>query len=1102
MHVRTLLAAFNIAPDEGVPVALLLSHSFFMGLAGVFFYTAASAVFLMTFAPTALPFVYIASAGFVALCGFLYAKLEARLPVSRLFLATLVVLVLSVVGCRVGLWLTHAPWLIFGLLLWLRVLGVLTNLVFWGLAEHLFNVRQGKRLFSLIGTGEIAASILGGFATPLVLPVLGTHNLLLGAALSLLVCVGLLLVTLRRCMAPLTPVAEEGPTAQAPTHSLMHLLKQRYVVLVFLVQMLLILVYYFIDFTFLVQTKARYQTEAQLANFLGPFSGMLETVTFLTRTLLSSRFITRYGLRAGLLVHPLGLMGCSVLLAVTGATAGMSPLFFWCTALTKLCDEVLWKSLNEPVFLILYQPLPAQQRFPAQIAMQGILGPLAVALSGAILLLFGTMDATHLAFLSLLTLVVLAGAVVVALQVQRAYANALKHALTKRTLEGMALSLHDPASLAVLQRELHSPYPGEVIYALELLAKLDHPALPAMLVPLLDHPHVNVRQDVLRRLEGMRVTTAVAAVRQHLSAEATPQARATAVRTLCALGEVEVVEEVMPYLSHAEPQMRIGAMVGLLRYGGIEGVLVAGERLLAMVHASDPTLRAMAAHVLGDVGLPSFYQPLVPLLQDPDPQVCRAALLAAGKVNNARLWPLVVPSLAAPKVARAALMALVAGGEAVLPVLADIFVAPEQPRETRLAIAQICGRLRGAHAIALLRSALEVSDGVVRSQVLAALSTCRYRASAGDIAYIEQRLHAEIAEAAWTLAALVDIGQETTVACLHTALSSHLGQIQQRLFWLLSFLYDPQAMLRAQDQLTHGTPEKRAYALEIIDVLVAHPLKNCLFPLLDDTTPAQRVQRLQAHCPQTALDLPQRLRDILMRAEGQRTPWIKVCALYAVAECQAVACLEAVKATLADSTPHVRETALWALSQLAPAVYGESRAMFQHDACPAVARVIRRIDTAHQGEPIMLLTIEKVLILKTVSIFADTPEEILADVAALLEEIDVTAGETILHKDDVGRCMYIIVDGRVRVHNGDQLIAYQGARDIFGELAVLDAEPRSASVTAEVDTHLFRLDQEAFYELMADRFEVARGIIRMLCRRVRAREVSIPPGEQGVSPGA
>ena len=146
----------------------------------------------------------------------------------------------------------------------------------------------------------------------------------------------------------------------------------------------------------------------------------------------------------------------------------------------------------------------------------------------------------------------------------------------------------------------------------------------------------------------------------------------------------------------------------------------------------------------------------------------------------------------------------------------------------------------------------------------------------------------------------------------------------------------------------------------------------------------------------------------------------------------------------------------------------------------------------------MLLTIEKVLILKTVSIFAETPEEILADVAAILAEFDVHAGETILHKEDVGRCMYIIVDGRVRIHDGEQTITYLGARDIFGELAVLDAEPRSASVTAEVDTHLFRLDQEAFYELMADRFEVARGIIRMLCRRVRAREVPVNHGEQGV----
>jgi len=864
--------------------------------------------------------------------------------------------------------------------------------------------------------------------------------------------------------------------------------------------MLLILVYYFVDFTFYTQTQAHYQTEAQLANFLGPFLGVVETVNFLTRTLLSSRLIARYGLRVGLLVHPIGLMGFSVLLAVTGTTAGTSHLFFWLTALTKLCDEVLWKAIEDPVFLILYQPLPSKQRFAVQIVMQGIMGPLAVALCGAILL-FGNM-AAHLGQLSIITLAVLAGTVVVSLKVQREYAGALKQAITKRTLEGMALSLHDPSSIAVLQRELQSPYPGEVIYALELLEKLEHPSLPAILMPLLDHPNVNVRQDALRRLEGMRATSAIAAVRQHLSTEPTPQARATAVRTLCALGEAVVVDEVMPYLNHAEPQMCIGAMVGLLRYGGIEGVLVAGERLLSMVHATDPMLREMAAQVLGDVGLPSFYHPLIPLLQDRDPRVCRAALLAAGKVNNARLWPLVLPSLSAPTVSRAAIMAFVAGGEAVIPALADAFVAPEQPRETRLAIAQICGRVRGEQAIALLCTALDVPDGAVRSRVLASLSMSGYRASAADIPHVEQRLQAEIAEAAWTLATLVDIGNDATVACLHTALSSHLGQIQQRLFWLLSLLYDPQAMLRAQDQLTHGTAEKRAYALEIIDVLVSQHLKTGLLPLLDEATPAQRMQRLHAHFPQASVAPEQRFQDILTRSEEQGTPWLKVCTLYAVAERRATSCLAAVHTALSDPTPHVRETALWALSRLEPAVYRTALAMFQHDVCPAVAGVIRRIAAEHQGERAMLLTIEKVLILKTVSIFADTPEEILVDVAAILEEVDVKAGDTILHKDDVGRCMYILVDGGVRIHDGDQTIAFLGAREIFGELAVLDAEPRSASVTAEVDTHLFRLDQEAFYELMADRFEVARGIIRMLCRRVRVHEVSGNHEEQGVPLGS
>ena len=134
-----------------------------------------------------------------------------------------------------------------------------------------------------------------------------------------------------------------------------------------------------------------------------------------------------------------------------------------------------------------------------------------------------------------------------------------------------------------------------------------------------------------------------------------------------------------------------------------------------------------------------------------------------------------------------------------------------------------------------------------------------------------------------------------------------------------------------------------------------------------------------------------------------------------------------------------------------------------------------------------MLLVEKVIILKTVSIFAGIPDSTLADVAALLEEQVLSAGEKLFEKGDPGRCMYVIVSGRVRVHDGDQTLNELGERDIVGEMAVLESARRSASVTAVEETRLLRLDQEPLYELMADHVEVARGIIQVLSSRLRAR---------------
>lgn len=134
----------------------------------------------------------------------------------------------------------------------------------------------------------------------------------------------------------------------------------------------------------------------------------------------------------------------------------------------------------------------------------------------------------------------------------------------------------------------------------------------------------------------------------------------------------------------------------------------------------------------------------------------------------------------------------------------------------------------------------------------------------------------------------------------------------------------------------------------------------------------------------------------------------------------------------------------------------------------------------------MLLTIEKVMILKSVKIFSETPDEYLVDVANILKEIHVKAGEEIFKKGDIGTSMYVIVEGKVRVHDETREFAVLHERDVFGELAALDPEPRSATTTAVEASHLFCLDGDALYELMAENIEVARGIIHVLCQRMRS----------------
>jgi CRP-like cAMP-binding protein len=138
-----------------------------------------------------------------------------------------------------------------------------------------------------------------------------------------------------------------------------------------------------------------------------------------------------------------------------------------------------------------------------------------------------------------------------------------------------------------------------------------------------------------------------------------------------------------------------------------------------------------------------------------------------------------------------------------------------------------------------------------------------------------------------------------------------------------------------------------------------------------------------------------------------------------------------------------------------------------------------------------LLLFERVLLLKSIPLFVDTPETILAQIAHLMQEVEIAENTAIVKEGEAGNCMYIIYRGEVKIHKGEQVLAVLKENDFFGELSLLDTETRSATVTALKDCILFYIDQDPFYDLMESRPEVVKSVMKILCYRLRAANEQI-----------
>ena len=238
----------------------------------------------------------------------------------------------------------------------------------------------------------------------------------------------------------------------------------------------------------------------------------------------------------------------------------------------------------------------------------------------------------------------------------------------------------------------------------------------------------------------------------------------------------------------------------------------------------------------------------------------------------------------------------------------------------------------------------------------------------------------------------------------------------------------------------------------MLDTTLSKNHKKVFIPLLEDFAPKEKLEKMGSEYKQTFLPPAGRVMDILNNPLARENPWLVATAI-----------------EFADGMGISLD------NQAMDVLASSNESLLSH-------MVMQK-----RKEKTMLSTVERVIILKSLSMFEKTPDEALAELADLLHELIVQTGDEIIREGEIGDSLYIIVDGKVEVVDDNRVLNQLGARAVFGELSMLDSSPRTATIRAIEETSLLRLDQTSFYEIMSDYVEVAMGTIQLLTRNLRAR---------------
>jgi hypothetical protein len=940
---------------------------------------------------------------------------------------------------------------------------ILLGLLFWDLANDLFNTRQSKRLFPLITAGGVLGGVLGSFGTPFLARTFAMDNLMfvyLGATILAAAAVKGMSVRF-----PVLLVSDKKPSkgrtrssAKKELGKIIPLLKESALLKILLLLTLIPnVVIPIINYQFNFAVNETFATEGLMLTFFGYFRGSLNAVNFVI-LLFIGRVYGRWGLPIALMLHPFNyLIVFSIFLLRFDLLSAMYA---------RISTTIFRTTINNPARAVLVGLFPAAYRSVVRPFLRGTVVRVGILLgSGFIMISEGFF---HPRYLSILAIFFVLLWMVTTLFFKRKYSNILLDLISKDMVDLRSLEKEDVGQIFMDKKMRSQLVEGclsargeECVWYAKMLRSLgkeevDPYILSAMegkddatkisLLSLIS-PHAGPESiPVLEALidpERPELTVAVAKAASRLSPEISSP----------------FLERI--FLTHSDPEIRAWSIAGLHnkapdRYR---------EIIESWLHSDQISERRAGAIAAGESGDRFYIESLRLLLEkEEDGSVLPQVFHALRRLEAPDLNHLVFSFLSHPS-------------ESVRLAALTNF-NPENDEELRIVVELMGDPSERIHDLA--RETLQSSSYQNPLVLIESLTLPRRRVREGLFYLLEsmnikdfevfrfarlqlEQAYRSLAEAEGVRTLFRGTGRDLLIDHLNQQWAVRLDNILRVLA-----TQDRSGQMRIIWRgLSSSDTRQRSNSLEALEDALDRSLSRIMMPLVENLSPVQVLGSGRRFFPLTDFTSD---KGSLFAHLLRKRDWVTVVlALHLLKEFRLNGIVAGIVRDLKGSeNRHVRQIAALVLGGQ-PKDREKGFAVEQEISIP-----------------------EKILHLKKIELFKDLSVSELAAVASVTGEAAYSPGQVIIKEGESGDTMYLILQGEVSVIKGqgkDHEIELDRIEegDYFGEMALFEdvERVRSATIRIEKEARLLVLHKQEFTEIVREYPQIALHICKELSHRIR-----------------